>query len=478
MRNVIRLHIFPFWQSALPNFEDRSSIIILGFSRSGSFLVGYKDGELLLWNVNLNRSLAITCNPLATLQPQAGRAALHHPSLPCLACPLPLVQPLGEGEGEGDTPSTQQLNLTVLQSASESMLCILGSPSVHSSTASAHGDSLDQGKITVICCPVPAQGDLESGRCPVLSCTRLEFYLNADAPRDDQHFCDLLSPHQHLLLLNSGDLLRCLELSSAAGASALHQANFPPASSYFPPRVQVMPPSDAWFNTSPPLDLHEVVTDGPDAYSTREIGSKRATVAAHASVLTQSSFDCEGFVRALLAAQLRKGGSLVDYHMRVVDPLFRPPWYEANTSECGTTTWGNFALLSIVVAIAVRTDSGAVQGQARKTTIKRSRQINGTLNVHVGILAAFSWRDGLVAIMKTFKLQAPGSTKGSRHLATPELLAQLAERVAASAQTDPKLVCPRRAAMRGGALSNSAVLRGIPLGRLLNPALPIAIGRG
>jgi hypothetical protein len=459
-------------QSALPHFQDRSSIIILGFSRSGSFLVGYTDGQLFLWHVDLSRRLAVTCTPLATLLPQAGHTSFHYPSLPCFACPLPLVHP--PGEGDGDTPSSQQLNLTVLQSASENMLCVLGSPSVHSSTASAHGDILDQGKITVICCPVPAQEDLESGRCPVLRCARLEFYLNADAPGGDQHLCDLPFLRQHLLILNSGDLLRCLELSSAAGASALHQADFPSASSYFPPRVQVMPPSDAWFNSSPPLDVLEVITDGTDAYLTR----KCTTAAVHASVLTQSSFDCEGFVRTLLAAQLRKGGSLVDFHMRVVDPLFRPPWYEANKSECGSTTWGQFALLSIVAAITVRTDSKAVQGRSRESSTKRSRPINETFNVHVGILAAFCWRDGSVAVIKTLKLQAPGGTKGSRRLTTPELLAQLAGRVAASARADQKLVCPRRAAMRGGALNNSAVLKGTPVDRLVNPALPVAIGRG
>lgn len=443
--------------------------MILGFSCGGGFLVGYKDGELCLWHVDLSRSLAITCNPLAKLAFHTGKGSVQYPALPCLTCPFHSMQ--SRGYEEEELSSSQQLNLTVLNSVSETMLCVISTPNIQASSLCAHGDCVDQAKFTLICCPVPPSESLESGKGPVLRCCKLEYYVDADAPRGDQHFCDLPIPQRHLLVLNCGNMIRFLELSSASDTSVQHRNGISPAS-YFPPDVNFLPTNDSWFNTSSPLDEEEVIAAASQFKSNDDIEICSSSIAAHARLLTETSFECEGFVRTLLAAQLRKGGSLVDFHMRVVDPLYRPPRSDVGLVANETINWAQFALVSIVVEVRARND-----GERLHVGTKRHCPVNQALSSYVGILAAISWRDGSIAVMKTLKLQGPAGSKDRTRMTTPELLAQLANRVLTLARNDTKLVCPQRATIRGRALDNTAVTRGKPLCRLVNPVLPIVLGQ-
>ena len=395
---------------------------------------------------------------------------MQYPALPCLTCPFHSMQ--SRGEEDGEISSSQQLNLTVLNTVSETMLCIITTPNIQASSLCIHGDCVDQAKFTLLCCPVPPSESLESGNGPVLRCAKLEYYVDADAPRGDQHICDLPIPQRHLIVLNCGNIMRFLELSSATDSSVQHQSGMSPASSYFPAYVNFLPANDSWFNTSSPLDEGEAIAGASQFSSNGDVENCSSFIAAHARLLTETSFECEGFVRTLLAAQLRKGGSLVDFHMRVVDPLYRPPRPDVGLAASETIDWAQFALVSIVVEIRARND-----GERLHVGTKRPRPVNQALSSYIGILAAFSWRDGSIAVMKTLKLQGPAGSKDRTRLTTPELLAQLASRVLTLARNDTELVCPQRATIRGRALNNTAVTRGKPLTRLANPVLPIVLGQ-
>ena len=443
-------------------------MVVLGFSCGGSFLIGYKGAELCLWRVDLSRNLAITCTPLAKLAFHACQGSLQYPALPCLT--FPFFPTLSRGDEDGEISSSQQLNLTMLSSASETMLCVLATPNIQASSLSVHDDGIDLAKVTLVCCPVPSRGHLEPGKSPILRCAKLEYYVDVDAPRGDQHFCDLPMPQSHLLTLNCGNMIRFVELSSASEASSKHRSGFSSASLHFPPSVQFLQSNGAWFNTSPPLDEVEVIAGSSQINSSNESENSRP-IAARARVVIETSFECEGFVRTLLAAQLRKGGSLVDFCMKIVDPLFRPPRSDVGLAADETGSWAQFALVCIVVEICGRKDS-----ERHHVGTKRPHPVNKAPNSYIGILAAVCWRDGSIAVMKTLKLQGPAESKNRSRLTTPELLAQLASRVLALARSDTKLVCPQRAALRGDALKNTAVTRGKPLCRLVNPVLPIVLG--
>jgi hypothetical protein len=497
--------------------------------------------------------------------------------LPDLTYPLPKVL----GDGSDDEVDSAQLDLTILQSACGSAMALFALPFPPDNT-----DSEQQVNVRV--CPVSNSND---NSCKKTASVQFDFVIHGGCPtaKSDQHLVQLptrerrrglthsnSAASKHLLILNCGDMLRFVEfdvaftsngrreesVNSQPKKQCLEDSHQPPASPFFPPRVQLVSP-DVWWDCAAPLEItheDERLADqlesspshasSPPAYHPTSLMPSPSSSSSSSSsptlptvdncysmrALSQSSFEAEPFVVLLLQGVLKKlnGGhaSVLNYHLRVVDPLFRPP--RSGGSHCSHQTSnddddiskdnkgghddfdgddlvmkaalnnddddgvGRHVLVCIVVEVgssSPRTSQGRDRTVAKEQDTCPDRATSSTAGVvRVGVCLALEWRTGLAAVLRTARLDssAPPRTDNKRSKnhagstakshpqhSSAHLLAGFVFSCRA-AFAPSRQVSALSSKIRTGvnlkfSLSNTAVLHDTSMPCLLNSVLPVGV---
>mmetsp|Transcript_47832 Transcript_47832/g.94853 ORF Transcript_47832/g.94853 Transcript_47832/m.94853 type:complete len:538 (-) Transcript_47832:120-1733(-) len=272
--------------------------------------------------------------------------------MPVLTYPLPNVL----GVDVDDEVGGHLMDLTVLQSACGSVIALFALPF-------SPGCNEEEKGVAVNICPIPYAID----QCDSITTARLEFFIHSGCPhvRADQHLVVLptfqtrLRPSlksRHLLVLNCGDLVRFVEVEVSSHPrnekdDVPQGARKRAEKSYFPQHVQIVPPNSSWWGCADPLDITYDNQSCCSIFSSSSTSVSALTPASTVSssapptvksascsscrVVGQASFEAEPFVGSLLQGVILKlyGGHamVTDFHIRIVEPLFRPQGGPGNT---------------------------------------------------------------------------------------------------------------------------------------------------
>ena len=561
-RSHRQYNLIPF-SSVLPHYADRGQVVVLGFSGDGENLVGYRGNELLFWHLDspqISITAATKTVTLARPEEQTFRVPVVAQP-PWLRFPLPRVFDNDEHNDDQNGPHPPVSSapaITVLMSGS-----LVASFSSAQLTSRGDASSSDC-RISVKLYPLESACNARRTVSPTstavatstITMASFDFFVHdigggggwstsGDHRHHRHHLVDLPPPpptpfggrrHRHVLVLNSGDGLRFVEVEtsfvlSSVGEVSMPSAVLPTSSSLipapssdteadlltlgassqacpstescrdgrswcFPSRMQVVKSSAEWWGeVADPLDVsHDQISSS--ASRTRPTCAEDAV----ARVIRESFFDAGAFVGRLLAAQLKKPGRcLADYQLRTINPVFRPPTtnHRANAgNHCeGEGTFDEdsaFILLCIVATIERRRDygsyppSGAHNGSTTLNAPKRAKLASssgGYGSMRVGTVVALDWQRGDATVLRTVRLEERSvqqqQQQQQQQAGGSQVLAVLADRFAASVHTDPAFGGGNtRKRASGTSLNNSAVLRGTPLSFIANPVFPFAIIQG
>lgn len=462
----------------LPRLEDRSSIVILGFSADGEHVVGYFGNEILFWPLVLPR--------LGVSVVSDHKSPITVPPSLRFRLPGPPIAPR-----DSDLSDPQHCPPFLVSMVPSGRLAAV---------FSNENESKDGATTTLRFCPLPGKHNCWVPRTDSLTtCSASEsFYSHASCGRHFHHFMDVPTAvpgaRQHLLLVNCGESLRVFEVVTAFPGEVPTCPGDVTDNVRFASSVQLMPPHPAWWSVA--SDRADMFKGRPAAGPT----AKSSPFAAVAEVQKAATFEIEPFLNELLGAQLRrKQLSCLDFYFAVVDPLFRPP---------GRATAGRHILLSITAEFGCRSTlcasriaSSSSRGTAPSDAGKKRARtgsvgfgafapppVRATSSTMVGVVVSLEWETGVVAVLRSVKLEEKPAAKYASK--TPHAagevdqgtaLARLASRFTATVRNDRGLVVHTRDShqpLRCTVLSNAAKLRGESLPFLANPLFPVAIRPG
>lgn len=416
----------------LPHQEDRICVVILGFSVDGENIIGYRDEKLLFWRVDDPRNIRLTTYNIS--------GPISRPWFE-----IPFAENFQYHEGE-----ESQIELEVLQTPNASLVAIFCS----SFNPSSDDDQSDRG-IAVSLVPVPDPSLFNYQDHGVKHDIGFSCFSVFQGPAVGNRLLVEISSDRFLLVLNCGDILRIVHITNSTFVDSFpHHPSTMSTTAFnnvnksdsvrdggFASRIQIIQPSSDWWCSAPPLDIH-----------TSTIGHTNLRCSQRAVVTGQGNFEVEIFLNQLLDSQLRKlDGHITDYHMTIIDPCYYSPHGK------------HHVLITVTAKIERRFTQETYERPKRHRDAKPACLI--------GVSLAIDSTTGHVAVLKSVHLKPPmrSCNTAVARAESSIFLERLAQSSGLSGTTRPPNM------HRSRRLSNAAVLRALPVSKLLSPTMPIGI---